>query len=341
MANAKQTIVISLPGKKDNYYVDDIKDIADFVFEMDKQTYGHDNLIVIHDKSGRNLLKQHEFVNAQMIEIDEPGLDLWMRDFPPCMPKQQVKFSYKPQYIKASRATHDASRFDKFAVMVGLPQWEKSDLVLEGGNIVENGEDIAIVTERIFDDNKKFSEKEVIRRVEQTIKRKVVVVPDPEDTTGHADGIVSFLDKNTLLITMLDDKGGKDFYEDIKKEVTDSYPHLKIIPLPSYSKKTKKHGFNTAEGSYANSLVTYNAVYVPCYGNHKKDEMALGVIQSCTSKAVIPIRVRGRVPELGGSVRCMTWQIDESHPVARRLAEYVTSSPSPLSPQAGSSHGRH
>ena len=102
----KQVIVVSLPGKSDFQYRGYLRDIADFGFEMDTKTDGRDHLFIIHDKSGRAYLKHHTFTNAHLIEVDQ-FLDLWMRDYPPCMPNQQIKFKYRPQYISKAQAKFD------------------------------------------------------------------------------------------------------------------------------------------------------------------------------------------------------------------------------------------
>ncbi|XP_078361381.1 uncharacterized protein LOC144645707 [Oculina patagonica] len=192
MESKKQVIVVSLPGESNVQYFDNIQNLADFAIEMDAKTEGRDHLFIIHDRSGQAYLQNHTFTNAHLIEVDEPGLDMWMRDFPPCMPNQQIKFKYRPQYLNVSQSKLDESNFWKCAGLVGLPQLQQSDLVLEGGNIVENGADAAITTERVFEDNPNVTEHEFVKELEATIKRKVAVVEDPQDTTGHADGILSF-----------------------------------------------------------------------------------------------------------------------------------------------------
>ena len=318
----KQVIVVSLPGKSDIQYSEYLQDIADFVIELDGKTEGRDHLFIIHDKSGRAYLNHHTFTNAHLIEVDQ-FLDLWMRDYPPCMPNQQIKFRYRPQYISTAQAKFDEGNFQSFARIVGLPELQQSDLVLEGGNIVENGVDAAITTERAHEDNSNLTKKEFVEELENTINRKVVVLPDPQDTTGHADGIVSFVEENVLLISLFDDADGPGFYDEMKNAVLQVFPNITVVPLPCYIKKSESHGFATAEGSYANSLVTNNAVYLPFFANQTSNQRAFDVFQRSTKKVVVPVHNAGKVPVLGGSLRCMTWQIDQDHPVAQALFAYV------------------
>ena len=320
----KQVIVVSLPGESDVQYLDYLQHIADFVIEMDGKTEGRDHLFIIHDKSGRAYLNHHTFTNAHLIEVDQ-SLDMWMRDFPPCMPNQQIKFKYRPQYISTAQAKFDERNFKRFARMVRLPALQHSELVLEGGNVVENGVDAAITTERVYDDNPDMTEGEVVNELEATINRKVAVLPDPQDTTGHADGIVTFVEENVLLVSLFDGPDDQAYYDAMEAAVLDVFPNLNVVPLPCYTKKSESHGFGTAEGSYANSLVTNNAVYVPFFSNQTSNERAFDVFQRNTNKDVVPVYGAGKVPALGGSVRCMTWQIGEDHPVAQALFAYIHS----------------
>ncbi|XP_031560490.1 uncharacterized protein LOC116296588 [Actinia tenebrosa] len=331
----KQVIVMSLPGTSNTQYLNSLTNIADFIIEMDVKTKGRDHFFVIHDKSGLSYLNKHNFTNGHLIEVSE-SLDMWMRDFPPVMPTMQVKFKYRPQHISESQAIEDDRRFEVFAKLVGFPALNRSDLVLEGGNVVENGENAAVTTERIFKDNSEMSREDVIKSLEKVIKRKVAVVPDPQDTTGHADGLVSFVEKDVLLVSLFDDADGPDFYDAMKNASIKAFPSIKVVPLPCYSNKTKSNGFMSAEGSYSNSLVTYNAVYLPFFSNQTNNQIAFDVFQNSTDKEVIPVYKAGKVPVLGGSLRCMTWQIDQAHPVAKSLFAYVENRKKPN----GSNHVR-
>ena len=315
-------IVVSLPGESDVQYLDNLQKIADFVIEMDGKTKGRDHLFIVHDKSGRAYLDHHTFTNAHLIEVDQ-SLDMWMRDFPPFMPNQQIKFKYRPQYISADQAKFDEGNFEKFARLVGLPKLQHSDLVLEGGNIVDNGVDAAITTERPYDDNPNMTHEEFVRQLETIIKRKVAIIPDPLDTTGHADGVVTYVEENVLLISLFDDADGVNFYDAMETAVLKVFPNLTVVPLPCYAKKGKSQGFVSAEGSYANSLVTNNAVYLPFFANQTSNERAFSTFKNSTKKDVVPVYNAGKVPVLGGSLRCMTWQIDQEHPVAKALFAYV------------------
>ncbi|XP_078361175.1 uncharacterized protein LOC144645467 isoform X1 [Oculina patagonica] len=127
-----------------------------------------------------------------------------------------------------------------------------------------------------------MSKQEFVKKLEATINRKVAVVEDPKDTTGHADGVLSFVEKDVLLIALYDGPDGQRYYDSVKSSVLKVFPGLTVIPLPSYTKKSVSHGFGSAEGSYDNSdrfrtetyssinlLVTDNALYVPSFNSNQ------------------------------------------------------------------------
>lgn len=322
---------MSLPGEDEEYYRPYFWDIANFAFEMDLRTKGRDHLFIVHDETGRKYFQNRTFTHAHFIEMAKPSMDAWMRDFTPAMPNQQVKFTYKPQYLTAEQAKFDEERFKTFATLVGLPSLKHSNIILEGGNIVENGDEIAITTERAYHDNPNISHQELVKTLEAAINRKVVVIPDPGDATGHVDGVASFVEKNTVLVGLVENHpNGKAIHDNSINAILKVFPNLTVVTLPSYWVNTTTwDGFTSAEGCYANSLVTYNAVYLPFFSNQTGNERAFAVFKNSTTKEVIPVYNTGTVPVLGGSLRCMTWQIDENHPVAQALFEYVKKNTSP------------
>ena len=322
MASFKQVIVASLPGTADSQYCRELKYIAEYLKELDEKTAGRDHLFIVHDESGRAYLDKHKLVNAKLIQV-ENYLGMWMRDFPPTMPELQVKFKYKPHYLKAAEAKQTEEDFAKFAEQVKLPTLQLCDIVLDGGNIVENGKDIAIVSDRVFKDNKRMSEDEVAGKLEAAIKRKVIFIPDPEDTTSHSDGVVSFVEESILLVAYYSDRDGKAYYDEIESEIKREAPGVRVAPLPCYEVKKKSYGFDSAEGCYANALVTNNAVYVPFFSKQSNNERAFEVYKSHTQKEVVPILSAGNLAILGGSVRCLSWQVSSDHPVSQSLFRYV------------------
>ena len=59
---------------------------------------------------------------------------------------------------------------------------------------------ITIISERVFLEIKGKKATVLPNELENLLAAKVAFIPDPEDTTGHADGIVAFVEDNVTFI---------------------------------------------------------------------------------------------------------------------------------------------
>ncbi len=73
----------------------------------------------------------------------------------------------------------------------------RSDTVLDGRNVVDNIWDKAIISERIFSENKEKTKSELKNALENLMNMSVAFIED--NTTGHSDGIVSFIEDHVVL----------------------------------------------------------------------------------------------------------------------------------------------
>jgi hypothetical protein len=90
---------------------------------------------------------------------------------------------------------------------------QQSQIVLDGGNVVDNYRDKAIITSRVVTDNTRMSENEVNKQINnknhnQIINAhsralnysKIAIIEEQGDKTGHSDGMVSFIDDNVIAV---------------------------------------------------------------------------------------------------------------------------------------------
>lgn len=163
------------------------------------------------------------------------------------------------------------------------------------------------------------------RDLERQLGMKVAIIPDPRDTTGHADGVVSFIDTNVLVIG---DYCDATYYKQVKDAVEEAFPYLTIIKMPcmgankdkSKKKKPNWRGFSSAAGAYVNILLTDSSVYVPQFGKANLDSKALEIVKKNTYRRAVSVDT-GRLSHMGGSIRCMSWQISMSNPLATELLQ--------------------
>ena len=71
-------------------------------------------------------------------------------------------------------------------------------------------------------------------------------------------------------------------------------------------------------GAYVNILLTDSSVYVPQFGKANLDSKAYEIVRQNTYRRVVSVDT-GRLSHMGGSIRCMSWQISMSNPLATEL----------------------
>lgn len=280
--------------------------------------------------------------NARCIYVKET-IDLWTRDFGFVNPARPFKFKYQPRrYLTMADAQFIDGEFRKFLQGLGIlprsnpaPQgnltyFSNDQLTEDGGNVVDNHFGKAILSERFFE-NSNFSNikprQKLIQTLEQSINASVLFIPDPGDTTGHADGAVSFIEPDTLLIA---DYANRTSYTAMKNLVNQTFPDLKTVRLPCLDVNVSAWKGRSAVGVYVNILYTDSSVYVPTFERPVEDARAVSIIKAnVRSGRKVKTVNTVRLSTLGGSVRCMTMQIKMSNPIARKLyAESVPCSPS-------------
>ena len=125
--------------------------------------------------------------------------DVWMRDYMPIQKSNGdfIRYIHKPDYLKGYENLRTdpeiASKFiDK---VIDIP------LNLDGGNMVR-AKDKIICTDKIFQANSKLSKDQVLDTLKSLLEiSEVIIIPEqPFDMTGHSDGLVRFIDENTVMI---------------------------------------------------------------------------------------------------------------------------------------------
>lgn len=294
-------IVLSAPSVNDAYYEEVFEQIIAYDIAFARSVMGKDNIVVLADAETmpflQGALPADVLLSAQVF-------DIWIRDFSPMMFDAQVAFSYRPEYLPEKDARAVQQSLETFVQSLGVPFKKRSGLVMDGGNVVDNGKDLAVVTERIFADNPDMAEDHVVAALEKSLGARVAVIPEEAgDVTGHADGMVSFIGENTLLVN----KYPEPFRSRVLSALQSDLPGVEIIETPWAPRDGMWKDFVSACGLNLNAIVTDNYIYVPVFGA-PNDEAVLKIIKAHTHRKIVPVQASG-VCFMGGSVRCLTWQL--------------------------------
>jgi len=166
----------------------------------------HQYIIVKNQKAGDKIKKLFPDKNLETVLIYDFE-EIWLRDIMGFFigKKKIVKPIFKPDYFTKTYNKKYLQKLDRqvrqiIDKTIGLEIIDLP-LVLDGGNVVSNGE-IAIITDKIYRDNPTRKKEEVNELIEEYLKVKPFIIPQMHnDKLGHSDGYISFLKKYWILIS--------------------------------------------------------------------------------------------------------------------------------------------
>jgi len=297
-------LVLSAPSIHNRYYQPAFKLIVDFQVSYAHAIMGNDNVVVIVDRETKshyqNRLPDDILITAEVH-------DIWMRDFTTVNPLDPVQFKYTWASMSQKQSIEVQDSFKSLADQYHIFR-QKANLLLDGGNIVDNYAGQAVTTNRFMEDNR-LTYEQAKKALKKALRASHVAILEPdEDRLAHSDGMVMWVDENTLLVN--DYSKDPEFRESVLNELKSSFPDVLIVEVPvQYSQNPpgKWKGFSSACGVNLNSVLTFYNLYVPVF-NMDHDRQALDIIKQNTTRNVIPVTAEG-VCAMGGSVRCLTWQL--------------------------------
>ena len=176
---------------------------------------------------------------------------------------------------------------------------EYCDINLDGGNVVTSpSKATAIVSDRVFAENPGREPEALVAELERVLAAQVIIIPAlKSDMTGHADGMVRFVDETTVIGNATPYKYG---HEQKIKSVLKRHG-IRVIDFPYF----ESCGIS-AEGTYLNFLETDDTIFLPVFG-HRTDAEAIATAKHIFPKAIVPVRCDELAKE-GGCLNCISWE---------------------------------
>lgn len=234
--------------------------------------------------------------------------DIWCRDYMPIQIEKErfVQFRYEPSYLEGYI---ELQSDPKEVCKSNNIKSQFSNINLDGGNVVRWNNKV-IISNRVYDENKKYLNKnKLIPEIEKLLEAEIIVIPQiKSDMTGHADGMVRFVNQNTIL--------GNDRNQEYKcwrdeiNKVLKTY-NLKYIDIPFFeNKKINKKYPNNAIGCYVNYLEVGNLIVLPIFEteNNKDQEVYEKFKQIFPDRKIETINYND-IGVYGGLLNCTTWNI--------------------------------
>lgn len=308
MTASAELIVLAAPPH-DAYYAEVADDILDFHAGFAKKIIeaGDDVLILVNKKSAPRYQQRLGSGSILIAPMD----DIWMRDFAWSNAANPVLFRYTAAAQGSGRkgqrdADYVQGKFVK-QMLAGL-SYRTTKLLNDGGNLVDDYHGNVVLSTKFLTDND-LDETDARRAIQKVTGAKHVAFIDADEQGGleHADGVVSFIDENTLIVN--DYREDPAYENKLHADLNRGLPGVKIhrIVTPYDGSVMHDKRFGSACGLYTNALVTPKRIYLPQFGI-PEDKQALATVRALTKKQVVPVSSK-EVCHMGGGVRCMSWQL--------------------------------
>lgn len=232
--------------------------------------------------------------------------DIWCRDYMPVQTESGkfIQFKYEPSYLKGKKEWEDSRSDVKEVCRLNNIDATFSDINLDGGNVlICDGR--AILSDRIFSENPNYEKDSLINELSKLLECEIIIIPAQKgDMTGHADGMVRFVDRNTIL----GNDRVKEFQNWTKgiQKVIDQYK-LTYIDIPFFEDKDRKHPIS-AIGIYVNYLEVNDLIVIPIF-NRDEDKQALEILKKTFPNKIIETIDYNDVAKEGGLLNCTTWVV--------------------------------
>lgn len=232
--------------------------------------------------------------------------DIWCRDYMPIQTESGkfIQFKYDPSYLKGNKEWEESRSDVNEVCRVNGIDAQFSDINLDGGNVlICDGR--AILSNRIFSENSNWDKEKLVSELSKLLECEIIIIPaENDDMTGHADGMVRFVNRNTILGNKLADE--YKYWREGMEKVIEQYG-LKYIDVPFFLPKDPKHP-HSAIGIYVNYLEVNNLIVLPVFGRDE-DKQAVEVLRQAFPDRVIETIDYNDVAQEGGLLNCTTWVV--------------------------------
>lgn len=250
-----------------------------------------------------------------------PTVDVWFRDYGPIFVKndktKMTKWIFNAWGGKYEELMKDNEVVDHMAPLLGM-EIERPGIIMEGGSIEVNGKGTLITTEQCLlnkNRNKGMNRQQIERKLSDHLGASNFIWLkegiEGDDTDGHIDDIVRFVDERTVVCAVEDDKRDpnhlilKKNFDDLKKAKDQDGEPLEVVQLPMPGPVHSPE--RRLPASYANFYIGNAAVLLPVF-NHRNDEKAVSILEErFPGRKIVPIYCEPLVWG-NGAIHCVTQQ---------------------------------
>lgn len=238
--------------------------------------------------------------------------DIWARDYMPVQVTDSkfIEYRYDPDYLQGKEEdTRELKTYPDIVCHSLDLKTVKSDIIIDGGNIIRSTNKV-IMTDKVLEENKRmYSREDLLKKLKGLFEvEDIILIPwDREDMYGHADGMLRFIDDETVLVHGLYNAPKDPFCKKLITSLTDA--NLKIRWMEFDVKKQ-----NLRNWAYVNFLQTKDVLLIPKFGI-EEDEQALEQVKEAypdyAERNAIEQIDMSDVIDYGGALNCISWVVKE------------------------------
>lgn len=253
-----------------------------------------------------NVLGAFDYINVKLLK---GTLEIWARDYMPIQlaDKMLIHFRYNPSYESKDKWISPTPLLKPNGLKAKSSFY---NINLDGGNVVK-WKDKVIITDRVVKENPRYEKEPLLLydRIAEELQTEVIIIPAHEykdDLTGHADGMMRFVDGSTLIGNNLK-KEILAISNPIKRILSEH--GLSYIDMPFFEDKS---GIHSAIGIYVNYLEVADIILFPIFKvGGKTNEEALNIMENTfPDRKIIPINI-DPIARDGGLMNCISWCVKE------------------------------
>lgn len=234
--------------------------------------------------------------------------DIWCRDYMPIQisANEFIQFQFFPKYYLDPEFINRLTIPSEVVIRHRISP-KKSKIILDGGNLIKS-KNTAIVTDKIYEDNHYLDRGSICSILKKQLKvENLFVIPRaPYEITGHADGMIRFINETDLLVADYSHES-----ESWKKKMDRALKNtgLNIYNFPTEVVFEKNQdGDYVAKGVYINFAQIGNIIFMPQFGLNT-DKVAIKRAKELFPNCkIIPVD-SNEIAVDGGVLNCISWNI--------------------------------
>ena len=234
--------------------------------------------------------------------------DIWCRDYMPVQTPsgKLIQFKYDPSYLKGNKEWEDSRSDVEEVCRMNDIDAESSDINLDGGNVLICDRR-AILSDRIYSENPDIPRDELRKKLAKLLECEIIVIPSLNKTvdfTGHADGMVRFVNRDKVLGIKYDDKYRKDWWKNTQKILENN--NISFVEVPFFEDEPDPKNPESAIGVYVNYLEVNDLIVLPVF-DRDEDNQVISILQAQFPNKTIEKINYNEIAKKGGLLNCTTW----------------------------------